>query len=228
MHTKILEIAHTGSITAGVLDLPARFWPQPGQYLPCQRDADHLQNLPTNLFRVLGPGERLYLAPLPNHWLPGDIIQTLSPHGRGFSLPPTARRIGLLALDVAPLRLLPLVNDALSQNAAVVLFWNAQQNHDILHLLPAMVEVSPTTALVENLDWLEYLAIDMELTKRPALESLLGTRTPPFEGQVLVRTSMPCRGIGECGVCAVKTPHGWKLSCIDGPVFNLQEVLHVA
>ena len=228
MQTKLIEITHIGSSTAGVLDIPPKFWPQPGQYLPCQRDADHLNILPTNLFRILGPDGRLYLAPLPEYWLPGDHINCLPPQGKGFSLPPTARRIGLLALDVSPLRLLPLLKHALAENAALVLFWDAQPNHDILHLLPAMVEVSPTASLVENLDWMDYLAVDLELDKLPQVDTLLGTLNPPFEGQVLVRTPMPCRGIGKCGVCAVKTHHGWKLACIDGPVFDLQEVHHVA
>lgn len=228
MQTKLIEITHIGSDTAGVLDIPPKFCPRPGQYLPCQHDADPLNILPINLFRVLGPDDQLYLGPLPEHWLPGDSIHTLPPQGHGFSLPLAARRVGLLALDVSPLRLLPLLKTALAQNAALVLFWDPQPNHDILHLLPTMVEVAPTTSLADNLDWLDYLAIDLELANLPQLDALLGSLDQPFVGQVLVRTPMPCRGIGECGVCAVKTHNGWKLACVDGPVFDLQGVLHVA
>ncbi len=228
MQTTLLEIAHLGTATAGVLDIPTQFWPGPGQYLPCQRDADPLNILPINLFRVLGLDDRLYLAPLPEHWLPGDNIRHLPPQGYGFSLPPTARRIGLLVFGVSPLRLLTLIKPALAQNAALVLFWDAHPTTDILHLLPTMVEVAPTTSLAENFDWLDYLAIDLDLVNLPQLDALFGTQNLTFEGQVLLHTPMPCRGIGECGVCAVKTRHGWKLACVDGPVFDLQEVLHVA
>jgi dihydroorotate dehydrogenase electron transfer subunit len=91
-----------------------------------------------------------------------------------------------------------------------------------------MVEVAPTASVGENLDWLDYLAVDLEMANLPQLDALLDIQNLPFEGQVLVRIPMPCRGIGECGVCAVKTHHGWKLACTDGPVFDLQEVLHVA
>ena len=90
------------------------------------------------------------------------------------------------------------------------------------------MEVAPSASLVENFDWLDYLAVDLELTGLPQLDALIDTQKPAFEGQALLRTPMPCRGIGACRVCAVKTHHGWKLACVDGPVFDLQEVLHVA
>jgi NAD(P)H-flavin reductase len=44
------------------------------------------------------------------------------------------------------------------------------------------------------------------------------------EAQVLVRTSIPCGGIADCGVCAVMTKSNWKLACKDGPVFDLKEL----
>lgn len=228
MQSKLLEITHIGTSTAGILDIPAKFWPEPGQYLPCQRDADPLNLLSTNLFRVLGPDDRLHLGPLPENWLPGDRISYIPPQGKGFLLPPAAQRVGLLALSVPPLRVLTLLKAALSQNAALVLFWDAHLTPDILHLLPTIVEVVPTISLAENLDWLDYLAIDMEMANLPQFRSLFRTHEPSFKGQVLLRSPMPCRGVGDCGVCAVKTRKGWRLACIDGPVFELQEVLSVA
>jgi hypothetical protein len=42
------------------------------------------------------------------------------------------------------------------------------------------------------------------------------------EAQVLIRTSMPCGGIAECGVCAVPLKSKWKMACKDGPVFEWQ------
>jgi len=106
--------------------------------------------------------------------------------------------------------------------------WDAQQDHDILHHLPAVVEVVPTASLAENLDWLDYLAVDIVLGDLPQLNSLLSIPELPFDGQVLVRTDMPCRGIGECGVCAVRTTRGWQHACSNGPVFQLKDLLHVA
>jgi NAD(P)H-flavin reductase len=38
--------------------------------------------------------------------------------------------------------------------------------------------------------------------------------------EALVLTAMPCGGMAECGVCAVKTAAGWQSACKDGPVFD--------
>jgi len=228
MLTKLLEINQIGEERSGIFDIPEKYWPQPGQYMPCQPDADPAAPLVTNLFRVIGSDDRLYLGPLPDNWLPGDSIHILPPQGNGFSIPDAARRVGLLPFGVSPLRLLPLLKISLMQNAALVLFWDTGQNHDILHRLPIMVEVAPTGSLAENLDWLDFLAVDVELAKLSQLDSLLSIPELPFDSQVLVHTDMPCRGIGECGVCAVRTTRGWQRTCTDGPVFQLKELLHVA
>jgi hypothetical protein len=44
---------------------------------------------------------------------------------------------------------------------------------------------------------------------------------------------MPCAGLGECGICAINTSTGsvhrlqkdYKLTCKDGPVFDLKMLL---
>ncbi|MEK6573063.1 MAG: 2Fe-2S iron-sulfur cluster-binding protein [Chloroflexota bacterium] len=41
--------------------------------------------------------------------------------------------------------------------------------------------------------------------------------------RALVTCPMPC-GTGACGACAVKTIHGWKMACVDGPFFSLTEL----
>ena len=43
---------------------------------------------------------------------------------------------------------------------------------------------------------------------------------------VLVDAPMPCAGMGDCGVCAVKARGGYRLACKDGPVFE-RRVLRV-
>jgi hypothetical protein len=30
--------------------------------------------------------------------------------------------------------------------------------------------------------------------------------------------------MGKCGVCAVKVKRGWKMACVDGPVFDLKDL----
>lgn len=211
-----------------MLYLPENCQPHPGQYLPCQNISQEPVILPTNVFRVIGPKGKLCVAPLPANWYPGDGLILLPPQGHGFSLPVSARRVGLLALDDSPARLLTLVEGVLAQDAAVTLFFDALPEGDILSWVPPSVEVVPLTAFHESLDWLDFLAVDINLKNLDELTSLIGDARLNFAGQVLVRTAMPCRGLGACGVCAVKTHQGWRLTCVDGPVFPLKELLHVA
>jgi len=228
MECKLLEVTRIGLTNAGIMDLPEEFRPQPGQYLPCQKD-EYLESV--NLFRVFSRGEASLpptLAPLPESWQPGDMIAVAAPHGRGFTLPGTARRIGLLTFSQSPLRLLSLVGPALSQNAALSLFGESPIHSDVLAQLPASVEVAPLSSLAENLDWPEVVFVDILRDEIEALSQFLGERQVSFDGQVLIHTQMPCRGMGECGICAVKTRRGRRLACADGPVFPLKEVLNVA
>lgn len=225
---KLVEIFSLGGSRAGILDLPHKTWPIPGQYLPAQALANSSEILPTPLFRVGTETERLALAPLPASWQPGDRLVLLPPQGQGFLLPASALRVALCAIGVDPSRLMPLIPLALDQNATVTLVCDPQPSPDILHLIPSVVEVAPLSTLMDNLEWPEYLALDLKRESLPQLDELIPLDSLHFEGQVLVRTDMPCHGLGDCGVCAVETPHGMKLACSDGPVFNLSEVLHVA
>jgi dihydroorotate dehydrogenase electron transfer subunit len=228
MISKLLEVTQIGSSKAGIVNIPASHWPEAGQYLPCQRTSGKPDLLVTNLFRTVGQVGELTLSPLPDNWYPGDEIEYLAPQGNGFHLPSTASRVGLLAWGVTPVRLLPLVRLALDQDAAITLFYDVDSEQEILDWVPSAVEVVAAFALEDHLEWMDFLAVDLELNGMAALSGVIPGSVLPFEGQVLIRTPMPCRGLGACGVCAVKTTRGWRLACQDGPVFPLGEVLHVA
>lgn len=221
----LVEIFQLGSEITGILDLPAEYWPGPGQYLPCQRISGDINILPAHLFRVLGDPDQLSLGTIPDFWQPGDQLVCSPPQGHGFSLPSAARRVGLVPYQVSPLRLLALAGSALSQSAAVSLFTDSAPSLDLLNQVPSQVEVLPLSSLVNNPKWPDYLAVDLQ---RSALDHFSALFRPECEGDVLVGTPMPCRGLGDCGVCAVQTQHGWRFACVDGPVFPIEEVLNVA
>ncbi|MBG0785971.1 MAG: hypothetical protein H0S79_12820 [Anaerolineaceae bacterium] len=225
---KLVEVFQLGDEVAGVLDLPPSAWPEPGQYLPAQRFSGEQQVLTTPLFRVSDDTDRLCVGPLPQGWVPGDRLDILSPHGRGFQLPPSASRIGLVVLGVSPSRLLPLIPSALDKGASVALFSDLQLSLDLRKRIPSAIEIAPLTTLTHDLTWPDFLAVDLSMESLPQLRGLLGVERLLFEGQVLIRTAMPCHSVGKCGVCSVETSKGWRLACEDGPVFPLAEVLHVA
>ena len=224
----LIEIFQLGSEIAGALDLPRKYWPKPGQYLPCQRVDHSLTDRPTHLFRVVGPSDVLNLAPIPKAWSPGDRLVCAPPQGHGYALPRSVQRVGLIPFKVSPARLLSLASTALSQPAAVSLFYEAPLLGGWLEWVPSQVEILSLTSLRENLDWPDYLAVDLDRSDITEFLDRINIHDLHCDGQVLVRTDMPCRGLGECGVCGVHTPRGWRYACEDGPVFPLKEVLHVA
>ena len=150
------------------------------------------------------------------------MLHLRGPLGRGFSLPLAARRVGLVAFDDSPSRLKGLIQQALRQDAAVVLVGHTAPEH-----LPDDVEVQPLSALNDILEWADYVAFDVARESLNQLRERLGKWNPlaaRMGAQTLIRTPVPCGGIGECGVCAVTLRSDWKLACKDGPVFDWREL----
>lgn len=154
-------------------------------------------------------------APDPG-WRLGDKLDLLGPVGTGFSPPSSAQHWLLAALGQTPGRLLPLIDLGLASGAAISLY--VEQ-----HLPGLQPQVEITTDLPEVLQWADFLAIDIapeELSKLRLQFGLSPGDHIPIPAQALMSIAMPC-GIGACQACAVKVRRGWKFSCTDGPVFNL-------
>jgi hypothetical protein len=171
------------------------------------------------LFGYTSTGSSLQAAPrLPAAWKVGDRLTLRGPCGKGFRFPSGARRTALAALDGNPYRLEGLLHQALIRRAEVTLYCDF-----IPADLPVAVEILPLDLLPEALRWADFLAIETGLaglSGLPARLHLPAGRTNPCSTQVLVAADMPCGGAAECGVCAVRTHKGWRLACLDGPVFD--------
>jgi NAD(P)H-flavin reductase len=200
---------------------PSNLIPSPGQYLLAGDGSD--SPLPVPLFYTdSAPQGFIASAPIPGLWNPGMELYLRGPLGRGFSLPPAARKVGLIAFDVSPTRLKGLISPVLRQGAAVVLVCSSAVDH-----LPDDVEVQPMSALQDIVDWADYLAFDVARENLNFLRERLGKPNQVMAGkesQILIRTPVPCGGTAECGVCAVTLKSTWKLACKDGPVFDWMEV----
>jgi hypothetical protein len=213
-----LWLAGNGTVGGRMRCQPA-IQPVSGQYL--QAYAPELPGcFPITLFvSEQDKSDLLVAPPLPDGWLVGTRLVVRGPFGRGFRLPGEARRVSLGALEDAPYRLLPLIRQALAQQAMVTLY-----THHIPQQLPVAVEVLPLESLHEAVEWADFLALDVRLesiSTLPARLNLLPGQHCPCPTQVLVVASMPCGGAAECGVCGVRTRRGWALACKDGPVFDL-------
>jgi NAD(P)H-flavin reductase len=193
--------------------------PGPGQYLLAGRDQDSL--LPVPIFHTDSAAQG-FIGPVIESWKPGDVLALRGPLGRGFSLPLSARKVGLVAFDSPPSRLKGLISPALRQDASIVLLCDSSTDH-----LPDVVEIQPLSAMQEIFQWADYIALDVDRTNLGILKEKLreaGPRTPISGTQILIRTPMPCGGLADCGVCAVTTRSDWKLACKEGPVFGLGEI----
>ncbi len=156
------------------------------------------------------------------HWQPGTKLSWRGPFGTGFTLPSAARRIATLPWKGQGLTMLPLVHQALNQQAAVVWYADTIQVE-----LPSSVEVLPMEMLAEVWRWADYLAVECNLSELAEVLAELeinDRRSLSCDSQILIHTPLVCGGIGECGVCAIKTRKGWQLTCKDGPVFDLAQV----
>ena len=220
---ELVELVLEEGLAGGRVLCPEAMVPAPGQYL-LAHEPESPELLPLPLFNAaLIPGGFMAAPPVPGTWRPGTRLSLRGPLGRGFKLPPAARRVALAALGPSCARLMPVLQGALDQGAAVVLVGEPPRME-----LPHEVEVQPVAALSEVAAWAEYLAVDLPCDRIQDLPGLLGNgdhRGIAQEAQVLVAVVMPCGGLAECGACAVPARRGSKLACVDGPVFELSELL---
>jgi hypothetical protein len=222
MHTgtgRVVELLFEDGCLYARIACPENLIPAPGQYLVAGHGSVSL--LPVPIFHTdLAP--QGFIGPARAEWHPGDVLTLRGPLGRGFSLPASARRVGLVAFDGPPARLKGLILPALRQNASVVLLSDISADH-----LPDEVEIQPVSALGDILQWADFAAFDVRRENIKELVEKLGGwkfRSALYGAQLLVHTSMPCGGLADCGVCALTIKPDWKLICKEGPVFDLSEI----
>jgi NAD(P)H-flavin reductase len=209
--------------TLAEIACPPETIPGAGQYALAWAPADRDSPLATTLFPARRKQHSFIAAPqVPESWTPGTRVALRGPLGHGFSPPENCRRIALATFDSSLQRLLPLIFQAVSNQADVTVF-----SDTALPRIPAAVEVFPLSDLPSVLTWADYLALDLPRNAIPGLRKQLGLApgiAPGCPAQALVFTAMPCGAAAECGACALQSRRSWKLVCEDGPVFDLNEL----
>ncbi len=233
-----VQILEEGRVLSGIA-CPRQLQPAPGQYLMAYRRLDEsapggpgaelaIPLVPAGLPQAVAEtnpssGEMLFWTLAPADWIPGTELRLRGPLGRGFSAPLDARRAVLAALTGHVERLLPLVGLLLHAECAVTMY----SDGPVPGNLPASVELYPLRGLSEALNWADFLALDLRVEQLPSLREALdlpawGRLACP--AQAFLEALMPCGALAECAVCAVRSQRGWKLTCAEGPVFNLDEL----
>ena len=202
---------------------PPELIPAPGQYLLAHASGSDSPLAVPVFFSDSAPNGFRSAPAGATSWAPGTRLNFRGPLGHGFAIPDFARRVALIAIDDSPARLLGLLPLAFKQGAEVVLVSNMVTDD-----LPEAVEIQPLQAMNEIIQWADYAAFDVGRENLNQLREKLGRagqakRLPA--AQVLVRAPMPCGALAECGICAVNLRHDWKMTCKDGPVFMLSELL---
>ena len=216
---QVVELILRNGIRHALISCPENLVPSAGQYLLASND--QYAPLPVPIFYTDSAPGGFIAVSAPDFWSPGQEIFIRGPLGYGFVLPPSARRVGLVAFDNSPL-LLGLIRPALNQRASVALVCDSE-----LENLPDEVEVQPLSALTDIIRWADYIAYSASREDLPELRELLfsGKQIRALlEAQILVRTPLTCGGIADCGVCAITVTSGWKMTCKEGPVFSPEEL----
>jgi len=197
--------------------------PSSGQYILAHNPGS-TEPLPASIFYAGSiPGGFLAAPPIPESWQPGVTLSLRGPLGRGFTLPTSVKRVAFVALGKTIARLKPLLSAVLEKKSSVVLVTGLDVPD-----LPPEVEIQSLSRISEIARWADFLAIDVMRESLPGLHQMLGLKQQAnieCVAQTLVVTPMPCGGMADCGVCAVKVRRSWKMACKDGPVFDLKNLI---
>lgn len=202
----------------------------PGQYLAANLADDTLAVLPEILFIEKIAGHQMTICPAKlDGWHPGKTVIFRGPLGKGMDIPQFAKRLAIISLDDNPARVLSLAAFGLEKQMDVVMVGGWVTEKALTADIAPSIELAPLTQITELALWADYLLLDVPHARLGEIEKMVQTVPAllrPGFAQVLVAADMPCAGIADCGICAVKTRRGYKLSCHDGPVFQLGELIY--
>lgn len=190
----------------------------------------------TFLVRPFGRGSAWLAARLP-----GERLGMLGPLGNSFNIPSRAQRLLMIGGGVGVAPLVMLSDEAAARSLDVVFIMGAANEAGLL----AASELSDrieyvvatddgsrghhglaTEVVGEYVQWADQIYAcgpePMYRTLRAAIDPLRINRRPTV--QLSVERGMAC-GLGACLGCVVETTRGMIASCVQGPVFDLDEVI---
>jgi dihydroorotate dehydrogenase electron transfer subunit len=219
---------------------------RPGQFITVRCGADLILRRPLSIHRVDNPNQLSMLFAVVGRgtqWLSqrqkDETLDLLGPLGNGFSIETASKKLLLIAGGIGIAPLVFLAQKALDEGRSVKLLLGARKQDALYHkeLLPNGIETVFTTDdgtfgkkgmvskfVREYVDWADqiYACGPLAMYKEIADQRQKWPGKKPI--QVSLEVRMGC-GIGACFSCSVKTKNGMKRVCLDGPVFNLDDVI---
>jgi dihydroorotate dehydrogenase electron transfer subunit len=169
----------------------------------------------------------------------GDTLELLGPLGNGFHFNPTSKHLLLIAggIGIAPLTY--LAEQLLKQEKSITLVMGSHTVSSLYpqRLLPGKIKTIVTTedgsagekgrvtdVIQSLLDEFDQIFACGPFPMYKAIFDLAQQNHIHKEIQISLETRMGC-GFGVCYGCSIKTMHGMKTVCKDGPVFNLNDII---
>jgi dihydroorotate dehydrogenase electron transfer subunit len=198
--------------------------------------ASAADNTMTVLVRPFGRGSA---------WLverqPGEVLDVLGPLGNTFTVAPRTTNFLMVAGGVGAAPLVMLAEEAVAKGLSVTYLMGAAEETSLLpaSALPDSVEYVVATddgsrghrgfvteLVPEYVRWADQIFTcgpePMFRSLRQVLMPLRIGGKPPI--QVSMERTMAC-GLGACLGCVVETKSGMQTSCVDGPVYDMDEVV---
>ncbi len=217
---------------------------QPGQFVMVYCGEETLLRRPLSIHQLADGSKLAILCNVVGkgtNWLSqrkvGDNIDLLGPLGNGYPIHPESHKLLLLAggIGIAPLYF--LAQEALNQGCSVRLLLGASTATQLYpkQLLPPEAELIMITEdgsvgkkglitdlLPDFVDWADQIFACGPLPMYKAMAQMPELKDKPV--QVSLEVRMGC-GRGVCYGCTLKTKQGLKQICLDGPVFDLEDIL---
>lgn len=172
---------------------------------------------------------------------PGELLGVLGPLGNAFTISPRTQRVLMVAGGVGVAPLVMLSDQAVARGIDIVFVMGAADESGLLaaselaegiEYLAATNDGSrghrglATDVIADHVRWADQIFAcgpePMYRTLRAVIDPLRLNRYPG--AQISVERGMAC-GLGACLGCVVETNHGMIASCVQGPVFDLDEVI---
>jgi dihydroorotate dehydrogenase electron transfer subunit len=186
------------------------------------------------LFKIAGDGT-LWLSQRKK----SEKLDLLGPLGNGFSIEPASKKLLLVAggIGIAPLAF--LTQQALAQKKSAILLLGSQTKDKLYppERLPSGIETiaitedgsygekgKVTDILSRYSDWADQIYACGPLAMYKTIANQIQQQHVKKQFQISLELRMGC-GIGACFSCSIKTKDGMKRVCLDGPVFNIDEVI---
>lgn len=171
----------------------------------------------------------------------GDEVDLLGPLGNTYEIAPRSQNLLMVAGGVGVAPLVMLTEEAVAKGLQVTFLMGSDDAAGLLapSYLPSSVEYVVATengsrghegfitdVVPEYVDWADQIFAcgpePMYRSLRATLEAAQCNIRRPI--QISMEQSMAC-GVGACLGCVVETKHGMRTSCVEGPVYALEEVV---